>query len=61
MQEISSSKSLNSELYGLGELDDVISAEQGTTFNRRRSASRRVLRTSNGAVQRGLRRLRLLH
>jgi hypothetical protein len=42
------------------DLGNVMATEQVTTFYRRRVVPRRVLRTSNGVVQRALRRLRLL-
>jgi hypothetical protein len=60
MQEIESAKSLGNQIYlAAGDLDTVNTAERGTTSHGRRVVRRRVLRTSNGVVQRGLRRFGL--
>ena len=53
-------KSFRSQLYRAGrDLGNVQAAERGPTSYGKRVARRRVLRTTNGAVQRGLRKLRL--
>jgi hypothetical protein len=60
MQEIANAKSLGNQLYlAAGDLDNVNTAERGPTSHGRRVVWRRVLRTSNGVVQRGLRRFGL--
>jgi hypothetical protein len=60
MQEIANAKSLGNQLYlAAGDLDTVNTAERGPTSHGRRVVRRRVLRTSNGVVQRGLRRFGL--
>jgi hypothetical protein len=60
MQEMASDKSLDGQLYlATGDIVDVNIAEPGSTSRGRRVVHRRVLRTSNGAVQRGLRRFGL--
>jgi len=53
-------KSLRSQLYRAArDLGNVEAAERGPTAYGKRVVRRKVLRTSNGAVQRGLRKLRL--
>jgi hypothetical protein len=60
MQEIANASSLGNQLYlAAGDLNNVNTAERGPTSHSRRVVRRRVLRTSNGVVQRALRRLRL--
>ena len=60
MQEIESAKSLGNQIYlAAGDLNKVNTAERGPTSHGRRVVRRRVLRTSNGVVQRGLRRFGL--
>ncbi|MGA3216077.1 MAG: hypothetical protein ABSD97_10375 [Acidimicrobiales bacterium] len=59
MQEIARDRNLNSQIHSLVEFTNVNAAEQVTAYYRRRVVPRRVLRTSNGVVQRGLRRLGL--
>jgi hypothetical protein len=58
VQEIASAKSLDRQLYlAAGDIVDVNIAERGSTSHGgRQVVHRRVLRTSNGVVQRGLRR-----
>jgi hypothetical protein len=60
MQEIVRSKSLHSQLNRFaGDLGNVSAAERSPASYGKRVVRRRVLRTSNGVVQRGLRRFGL--
>ncbi|MGD0875758.1 MAG: hypothetical protein ABSA14_12350 [Acidimicrobiales bacterium] len=60
MQEIARGKSLDIELYRAAcDLGNLNAAERSSTSYRKRVVRRRVLRTSNGVVQRGLRRFGL--
>ena len=60
MQEIANANTLGDQLYlAAGDLDNVNTTERGPTSHGRRVVRRRVLRTSNGVVQRGLRRVGL--
>jgi hypothetical protein len=53
-------KSLRSQLYrSARDLGNLQAAERGPVSYSKRVARRRVLRTSNGLVQRGLRKLKL--
>jgi hypothetical protein len=60
MQEIARGKSLHGQLSGAaGDLGNVNATESGPTSYSKRVVRRRVLRTSNGVVQRGLCRVGL--
>jgi hypothetical protein len=60
MQEIARNKSLHSQLNRVaGDLGNVSAAEGSPASYGKRVVRRRVLRTSNGVVQRGLRRFGL--
>jgi len=53
-------KSLRSQLYrGARDLGNLQAAERGPTAFSKRVVGRKVLRSTNGTVQRGLRKLRL--
>ena len=59
MQGIVRSESLHGQLYGVAVDLGKVSPERNPTSGGRKVVQRRVLRASNGVVQRGLRRVRL--
>lgn len=60
MQEITGAENLDTQFYlAAGDIVDVDIAEQDSASHGKRDAHRRVMRTSNGVVQRGLRRFGL--